>query len=1070
MSSNSGNLLAKFAFNIYGALNQTPSQETVSHTSLSNGSTKSKVHEAFKSNRLVYAFDKEVTTLSQLNFPLRNLNPYESEISHHVVAGGRNFLRILALNEDQSRIIQEINVLEPTNSLYSNSRVPSTNKLNNINTIKTSGDLVACGLSNGLISIYRINSNGKSKLLYKLSDHKRCINSLDFMENDSPHNLISGSQDGTIKLWDLRSTTPKPVLTILSNSHSDPIRSCQYSPHSSVRNKTTILSVHDSGALCKFDLRSSGGTYNSQNIYSPDRKWNLHTGPALSLHVHPEKEYVLTGGRDQKMCVWNYSESALTSNRVIPEHMINTYGPVMKVRWSSTHNNSANQYGEALDSLQQSMDFGNVQSNPLYNYDFACLYLNDDSTITVYNLSRKYIPKEIIKAPGNKPYQNFIWAKNLKNNRKIWTITKSNVFSSYDLDSGDSIPESDISRPLDELSTVAMAWNNDFSSMSFVNQEKYEFEITDHESIASENENLEADLEAGDYSSLSNFAPNLGVFSSSLTTSPMEKPPIMRSYTYNPMHTKSPSPIPQMRSTNMLNEPTHTQSNLSNIFRPKILRTPSQTTQDSNFSVQSPIHNSNLPQSRKHVLVNHPSPYLVPLALPLPLNDHAVFEALSSNYLVAIPDGFNLIDVCLLNANIAASVNRFRDCQIWRLLSVSLAEDSSEPHEVLDDQDLKSAQQFYPEKDEDESKSILSDIGNFVGSYNSNSTLTTNYGGNATDRKDSNSDLVKPALSSSPKEMNTKLMEHKNGSSNNIIGTINQVRGGSHGTYPLARSNTSEDLDNENLNILHNAATNTGAIPSTGKAHVGSSSPGYFSQSHHSYSNHHHSSTALGISPGQQPLMNEEFSKSELNIVQERPEPSESVTKSELTKVLHDKPASKSERPWNTENLLKNTLEYASSQGDIILSATLTILFYDVFKIITKEAGLEWLALYVDILHRKRLFVTATKIINHAPRELLNELKTIGSKEVDLRFFCCYCQKLLVNEKSKHENKDSFGYWYCDECSKRQLNCIYCHEPCKGLVVAVSLKCGHRGHFGCLKEWFITEENSECPGGCDYSL
>lgn len=108
-------------------------------------------------------------------------------------------------------------------------------------------------------------------------------------------------------------------------------------------------------------------------------------------------------------------------------------------------------------------------------------------------------------------------------------------------------------------------------------------------------------------------------------------------------------------------------------------------------------------------------------------------------------------------------------------------------------------------------------------------------------------------------------------------------------------------------------------------------------------------------------------------------------------------------------------------------------------------------------------------VVNMAPKELLPDLANLASTEVNLRFFCCWCQKLLVNEKSKRKalNEDSFGYWYCDECSTKQLNCIYCDEPCKGLNIVTSLSCGHRGHFGCLREWFIDQENIECPGGCD---
>ena len=42
---------------------------------------------------------------------------------------------------------------------------------------------------------------------------------------------------------------------------------------------------------------------------------------------------------------------------------------------------------------------------------------------------------------------------------------------------------------------------------------------------------------------------------------------------------------------------------------------------------------------------------------------------------MSTPDGFTLVDVCLLNASVAASVGNNRTSQIWRLLAVSIQEE-----------------------------------------------------------------------------------------------------------------------------------------------------------------------------------------------------------------------------------------------------------------------------------------------------------------------------------------------------------------------------------------------------------
>ncbi|KAK6461319.1 restriction of telomere capping protein 1 [Scheffersomyces coipomensis] len=1239
MSNNSNSnqsSLAKFAFNIYGTLNHSNSYDNNSTSPASSySSIKSKVTENYdyRANKLVYNCEREVITLSQLNFQLHNLsNGYPSDhgISHHVVVGGRNYLRILALNDDQSRILQDINVLEQSTSQF-NSRLPAINKLNNINTVKTHHDTIAAGLSNGLINVFKISPNGKSRLINKFSDHKRSINSLDFITNGSsfePSNLfISGSQDGSIKLWDLRSSNPRPVITIMSSNHSDPVRSCQYSPHSTARNKMTILSAHDSGSLAKFELRSPSGNQ-LQNIISPERKWNLHTGPALSLHIHPEKEYVLTGGRDQKMCIWNYSDSNPSSNRVTPEHMINTYGPVMKVRWSQypslrsgadlnleniQQSNEFNRFDDKLtyDEREALYSFPNssTRGNSLYHYDFACSYLNDDSTITVYNLNRKYIPKEVITSATNKPFQNFIWPNNSTSSRKLWTVTKSNVFTTYDLDFQETSQDAEISRPLDDLPSTSITWNNGMGDFCFVNQDKYEYEMTDNESYASENddsEELAIPLDRSNTNSVveeeetkyyddfervvgSLPVPNPGFNSTnnSLASGSIEKPGLFRSSTqYSVNFTKSPSPNP--RSTNTFSsfqEP-------APLVRPKLHRNASTTTQESNISFGSTVH-STVPSSnnkKRLSYVNHLSPYVVPVSLPIPSNDDTVFEALADNYLVSIPDGFNLVDVCYLNASIAATVHRFRECQVWRMLAVSLEDDyvaNAQQADIYTDNQREMIENNHKLEDEEynkDAKSLSSDLGNFVGSYNSNSTSTTNYGGagshNGKDQSvDSLGKIPRPMKSTDDLQLHALSSKL---SSNSLMELIHKSRGnsftnaskspeasnlflrkesitqddklenaiidddetedvesssspkditftGSNNNHehsaPIAitsneslprtttfesrynrysftsqrrptltpSTHTSEDLDNENWNILNNAANNSS--PVSNAIFLQQGSPNYFNQSHHSVSHHPYGSFSsrrnsaiqpVGFprnkpSPGSSGGTRDETPKQALNQVQEEIlslNPSEKATiKSGLTRAFEssaDPPANEVLKPWKVESLLKQVLEYSSQQGDVVFCATLALLFHDQYNaIISDEVCLDLISLYIEILQRKRLFVNCANVLNSCPKGLMDKIKELTINDVDLRFYCCWCEKLLVNEQSKEklkDKRDEFGFWYCDECSKKQSNCIYCEEPCKGLTVVVSLKCGHRGHFGCLKEWFIEEENIVCPGGCDYQI
>ncbi|KAG7663705.1 RTC1 [[Candida] subhashii] len=1157
--------LARFAFNIYGTLNTSQSNDgsispqSSSTASSSNRSTRqhSQQEQTFLNyDKLVYNCERETVALSQLNYPLQPSNysaitttsNHHNEMKHHVVIGGKNYLRLLCLNEDQRKIVQEINLTDSSsNSIYT-SRVP--NKLFNINTVKTFNDIIGCGLSNGLISIYKISPNGKSKIVNKFSDHKRTVNSLDFIETENQ--VLSGSQDGTIKLWDLRSSSSKPMLTLQANLHSDPIRACQYSPHSSVRNKICVLSVHDSGALCKFDLRSSGGGSNSnfQNMYSPDKKWNLHSGPALSLHIHPEKEYVLTGGRDHKICVFNYGENQTNvANRTSPDHMINTYGPILKVRWSTYPLSSYSHH--PFDEFQET----GSSTNPLFNYDIACSYLNDDSTITVYNLSRKYIPKQIIRSIGCKPIQNFIWTKNHMRSRQIWSITKANIFTSYELD---NVLDPDIRRPLNELSSVSMSWNNNLGDLCFVNQNKDDFELGDdndslitisemdpHHSQQQEFESSDMILERSHTHSLettmendmeltkSNSVVGMQSFTTSLTTSPVEKPPLFRSFTHNPMHnsatTKTPSPIPVYRTTtttpgmNLMQQNESTTSSFGGILRPKLNRNSSQATQESIVSLGSTPHQrytnakpTSSSQGQQNLIS---SPYVIPFSLPIPANDEFVFRFLSANYMVNIPDGFNLVDVCLFNANSAANAGSYRTCQVWRLLAVSIEEDYIQEKHTAQEQEQQQQQQqdgtakteiVVSEVAEKETRSISSELGNFVGSYNS--TSTTGYGGSGSttgkqggstdesaihDRKlmpgeaeedeMTSNDISIAGSSSDPGTRsrtnslsNLRLVASPNSASREDVDNgeedlidevisepgVDEMLSRSAPVSIMSipqRSKTNEDIDDENLNLIKN--TLLGTSPS--------GTPGLSGRSSQTFS-----SIAISSSPQSYhafPPKSIHTTKTRTNASGEF-----SALKSGLSMALkerdgeedHDveKEKDHTEKDWKFTNLLRKVLDYALLQGDIVFVATVVLIFYDICPgTITQEECLDWLSIYIDILQRKRLFINAANVLNSAPLSVLEILKNVYSVDLDLRLYCTWCRKLLVNEKSKRAG-GNFGYWYCDECSKTQMNCVYCCEPCKGLGVVVSLKCGHRGHFGCLKEWFIEDENIECPGGCDFSI
>ena len=160
--------LSRFAFNIYGALNQAQSLEGNSSASPTPSMNPKQHNKSGTSSsnkeKLVYNCEREVSCISQFNHSLNGLvKNYEEDPLHHLIIGGKNYLKLLAMNNDQTKIVHEVDILELSKSIYSSSRTLSSNKLTSVNTIESQHDTIACELATGLISVYKVQNNGKCK-------------------------------------------------------------------------------------------------------------------------------------------------------------------------------------------------------------------------------------------------------------------------------------------------------------------------------------------------------------------------------------------------------------------------------------------------------------------------------------------------------------------------------------------------------------------------------------------------------------------------------------------------------------------------------------------------------------------------------------------------------------------------------------------------------------------------------------------------------------------------------------------------------------------------------------------
>ncbi|XP_040581283.1 GATOR2 complex protein WDR24 [Lepeophtheirus salmonis] len=251
-----------------------------------------------------------------------------------VVIAGKSLIKVYNLDNDVG-FIEKINLKPSKNICLNYSCIDVAWSRNDEN-------LIASAAANGAIVLWNLGKVGRSKQEHVFQEHKRTVNKVTFHPSE-PSWLLSGSHEGIVKLFDIRSL--ESISQFFSNTEG--VRDVQFNPH----NTHQFASVSDNGRVQLWDLRKTDKC---------EKQWPAHDGYVFGCDWHPEiRNTLATAGRDKSIKIWDTGPAKATC-----DYFIGTIGPVGKVKWRPKSKNQ-------------------LASSALSPIDF---------TINVWDVRRPYLP------------------------------------------------------------------------------------------------------------------------------------------------------------------------------------------------------------------------------------------------------------------------------------------------------------------------------------------------------------------------------------------------------------------------------------------------------------------------------------------------------------------------------------------------------------------------------------------------------------------------------------------------------------------------------------------------------
>ncbi|KAI3654018.1 hypothetical protein MP228_000737 [Amoeboaphelidium protococcarum] len=347
------------------------------------------------------------------------------------VIAGREVLRVVSLVSGQ---------MDEVINLRSGAKINLNASSNDVNWSPTQKNIIVTAATNGAIVIWDIQKHGTMKQDKIINEHSRAVNRVKFHPGEQQM-LLSASQDGTVKLFDLR---VKDEAQLTFEGKSESVRDISWHP----RQQYHFAAAFENGTLQRWDIRQS-------KMY--ERRINAHNGLCLSIDWHQDGRYLASGGRDKLIQVWDFE-----SDTRKPVSTIQTIASVVAVGWRP-HDTAMMNYGGAGSGYNNVYSGGNssqdLTTESKYmqhsSYIASCSLLSDHR-ISVWNLDRPHVPYYTFEDHSNS-VTNFQW----KGSSTLYSVSKDRCLIMNQMETGnDSGEDAGTGYKIsDSLSMNSIAWD-----------------------------------------------------------------------------------------------------------------------------------------------------------------------------------------------------------------------------------------------------------------------------------------------------------------------------------------------------------------------------------------------------------------------------------------------------------------------------------------------------------------------------------------------------------------------------------------------------------------------------------